>query len=99
MSEQNYLMIIENSNVVENICIWDGNPNTWQPPAGYLMLVRDTTPAKVWGTNADRIEWILVESMGAGQIGFVWDGEFVVTNQPKPIDPPPQPNTSGLETL
>jgi hypothetical protein len=23
--------------VVVNVCLWDGDTNTWQPPEGYLM--------------------------------------------------------------
>ena len=26
------------NNVVENIISWDGDLNTWQPPAGYTMI-------------------------------------------------------------
>jgi hypothetical protein len=27
------------NNVVENIISWDGDLNTWQPPAGYTMVI------------------------------------------------------------
>ena len=27
------------NNIVENVCLWDGNTTTWQPPDGYLMKV------------------------------------------------------------
>lgn len=25
--------------VVINVCLWDGNPNTWQPPNGIEMQI------------------------------------------------------------
>ena len=33
----NWAMIQDS--VVVNVCIWDGDTNTWQPPEGYLMVV------------------------------------------------------------
>jgi len=27
------------NDVVENVCLWDGNGSTWQPPESYLMVV------------------------------------------------------------
>jgi hypothetical protein len=46
--EQNYLMVNTSTNIVENIFVWNGDTNTWQPPANTLMLVQATTPAMVW---------------------------------------------------
>lgn len=91
-------MINEFTNVVDNICLWDGNTETWQPPANTLILVQATTPAIVWVLNADKTDWILVEQMGEGAIGFTWNGAEVVTNQSKPNPPEPQPVTDGLQT-
>jgi hypothetical protein len=93
--EQNYLMINDSTNVVDNICIWDGNPNTWQPPSNYLMLVQATTPAYVWVLNSDKTAYVLGEITGAGQIGFTWDGTAVTTNEPQPA--PPQVETTGTQ--
>lgn len=87
MTQQNYLMVNESTNTVDNICVWDGNTDTWQPPAGYLMLVQATTPAKVWQLNADKTTYELTIVDGAGAIGFTWDGSFVITNQPQPEPP------------
>jgi len=84
MTTQNYLMV-NSTNVVENICLWDGDTNTWQPPADTLMLVQVTTPALVWVLNTDN--YVLEQVMGAGQIGFTWDGTVLTTNQPKPPAP------------
>lgn len=81
---QDYFMVDETTNVVVNTCTWDGNPNTWQPPANTLMLVIATTPAMVWELNQEKTDWVLVEQMGAGQIGFTWDGTVLTTNEPKP---------------
>ena len=99
MTIQNYLMINESTNVVDNICLWDGNTNTWQPPTDTLMLVQATTPAIVWVLNADKTDFILGEQLGVGQIGFTWDGTVLTTNQAKPPAPQQQPVTSGTQSL
>ena len=82
-------MIPTATNVVENICYWDGNVNTWQPPANTLMLVQATTPAMVWvwNNNITPPDFVLTEVLGQGQIGFTWNGTVVTTNQPKPVIP------------
>jgi hypothetical protein len=85
MTTQPYLII--NNNVVENVCLWDGNPNTWQPPINSIQLVQSTTPALVWVLNADQTDYVLEQVMGVGQIGFIWNGTVLTTNQPKPPAP------------
>jgi hypothetical protein len=98
MTVQNYLMINQSTNVVDNVCLWDGNPNTWQPPAGYLMLVQSTTMALVWGFDKAVDDYVLVQKMGDGQIGFNWNGTECVTNEQKPPKPV-QPVTEGTQDL
>ena len=88
---QNYLMI--EGGVVTNIIVWDGDVNTWQPPADATMLVQETTPTKVWGVVNE--EWALIDSIGNAEIGFVWDGSVATTNKPKPT----QPVTQGTQSL
>jgi hypothetical protein len=86
MTTQNYL-VVEN-NVVTNLVVWDGNTQTWTPPANAIMLVQATTPAMVWeATVVDGVitAWNLVEEMGAGAIGFTWNKTVLTTNQPQPI--------------
>lgn len=99
MTTQNYL-IIEN-NVVTNNVVWDGNTETWQPPIDSVQVIDSTTPALVWILNADKSDWVLNEQMGAGDIGFTWDGSVLTTNEPKPPIPsePVQPTTQGTQTL
>jgi hypothetical protein len=84
MTTQNYLMINESTNVVDNTCVWDGDTNTWQPPENTLMLVQATTPAMIWILNTDKTDFVLSEVIGVGSIGFTWDGTVCTTNQPKP---------------
>lgn len=84
MTIQNYL-VVEN-NEVTNVCVWDGDVNTWTPPLDATMLVQFTTPAIVWKLNSDKTDYVLTEVVGAGDIGFTWDGKVVTTNQPKPIE-------------
>jgi len=83
MTIQGYLII--ESNVVTNLVEWDGNPATWSPPADSIQLVNLITPALVWQENTEKTDWILVEVIGAGGIGFTWNGNILTTNQPKPI--------------
>jgi hypothetical protein len=98
MTTQNYLMVNESTNVVDNVCFWDGNPDTWQPPAGYLMLVQATTMAVVWVFDKAIPDWVLSQQLGQGQIGFTWNGSKCVTNELKPV-PQQQPVTEGTQTL
>jgi hypothetical protein len=96
MTTQNYCMVNQTTNVCDNVCIWDGNPNTWTPPANYLMLVQATTPAKIWTWNAADKVWQLTVQVGEGGVGFTWDGTYLTTNAPMP---PAQPETTGTQTL
>lgn len=93
-------MINQTNSVCENICLWDGDPNTWQPPANYLMLVQATTPAKDWVWDSVAKTWTL-EITGFGQIGFTWDGTYLVTSAPMPPIPElsAQPPVEGAQTL
>lgn len=98
MTTQNYL-VIEN-NIVTNVCVWDGDVNTWTPPSDATMLVQATTPAMVWASVlTDNIitDWVLKEIIGAGNINFTWNGSVVTTNEPKPAIPV-QPVTTGTKS-
>ena len=88
MTTQNYLIIEQN--IVTNVVVWDGNTQTWQPPIDSIQLVLVTTPAMIWELNQDQTEYVLTEELGAGGIGFTWDGSVLTTNLPKP----PNPNTA-----
>lgn len=96
MANQEYLMINESTNIVDNVCIWNGDVNTWQPPAGFLMLVLATTPAMVWELNTDKTDYVLTEKLGAAGVGFTWNGTVCITDDPKPD---PNVQTSGTQTL
>lgn len=88
MNNQNYLMVNLNTNVVDNIVIWNGNTADWQPPSNYLMLADEETKALTWVWDAAIKDCTLQEVYGAGDMGFTWDGTILTTNQPKP---PPSP--------
>jgi hypothetical protein len=94
--EQNYLII--ESNVVTNVCVWNGDTSQWTPPQGSIALVQATTPAMIWQENADKTDYVLTEQVGAGSIGFTWDGTNCITNEPKPAIPT-QPTTTGTQTI
>ena len=51
MTTQNYCLVDQATNICDNVVVWDGNPDTWQPPADHLTLIQATTPAKVWYWN------------------------------------------------
>jgi membrane-bound lytic murein transglycosylase MltF len=84
MTTQNYLVINQTTNIVDDVVVWDGNTETWTPPTNSLMLVQSTTPTLIWTTNENYTVFTLTEQIGAGQIGFTWDGTVLTTNQPKP---------------
>lgn len=91
--------MLENS-VVTNVCLWDGDTETWTPPAGATMLLQETTPALVWELVDG--EYVLQEVLGQGQIGFTWNGTACMTNEPKPQPPETtenQPTTTGTQEL
>lgn len=82
MTVQQYLMI--QSDIVTNCVVWDGNTQTWQPPVDTTMLVQATTLAMVWLLNTDKTDYVLTEVIGAGDIGFTWNGTVLTTDKPKP---------------
>jgi hypothetical protein len=84
MSIQSYLVVNQTTNIVDDVVVWDGNTETWTPPANCLMLIQATTPALIWDSNENYTIFTLKEQMGAGQIGFTWDGTVLTTNQIKP---------------
>lgn len=97
MYPQNYCMVDNATNICVNVVAWDGNPDSWTPPANMLMLVQSETPSKLWMLVNN--EWALTEVMGEGQIGFTWDGIYLITPEPKP-EPPAQPApVEGAQTL
>jgi hypothetical protein len=82
MTTENYL-VVNSKNIVVNVIVWDGDTNAWKPPEGYTMLVQSTTPALIWQLNGTTYN--LTEIIGAGQIGFTWDGTILTTNKPQPV--------------
>lgn len=105
---ENYLIIEQN--IVTNVCVWDGDTDTWTPPEGSVWVPQATTNTKVWVFK--EIDYVLEDSIGNASIGFIWDGNYCVTNEDKPkllqteILPnqlagprADQPATSGTQTL
>lgn len=85
---QNYLIIQDN--VVSNVCVWDGDTSQWTPPSGSIALVQSTIQANVWiPVIVDKkiTDYVLQETLGAGDIGFTWDGTVLTTNESKPVIP------------
>ena len=98
MTDKNYCMVNKQTAVCDNIILWSGNTQDWTPPSGYLMRPQESTPAKIWELNQEETDYVLTVVPGAGDIGFTWDGTYLVTNQPKP-EAPVQPTVEGAQTL
>lgn len=94
---QNYLIIEQN--IVVNLVVWDGDTTKWTPPIGSIVLIQANTPSLVWQLNDDKTAYVLTEVLGNGQIGFTWDGSVLITNEPQPPNPKPQPTADGTQTL
>lgn len=92
-------MVNKDSNICENITVWDGNPDTWTPPSNYLMLVQATTLTKIWALNADNTDYVLIDSIGDADIGFTWNGTYLETNYPKPPAPLPPVQADGIPSV
>lgn len=84
MDAQNYLIVNLETQLVENIVLWDGSATSWQPPTNSIALIQSQTPSKIWMYSQTLNSFEMVEVLGEGQIGFSWDGEFVITNQSPP---------------
>lgn len=81
--DKNYYLINETTNVCENIVVWDGNNDTWSQPQGYFLLEQDSTNSKAWAWNKETNDWEIHISDYAN-IGFIWDGSYLNTNEEKP---------------
>lgn len=48
MAVGRWAMIDETSCIVQNVSLWDGNPETWQPEPGILMIaISDDSPVGI----------------------------------------------------
>lgn len=87
MTVQAYLQI--ENNIVTNVVMWDGDTSQWQPPTDATMLIQANISALIWEEVIvdKKIEYALTEVLGAGEIGFTWNGSVLTTNQPQPKNP------------
>ena len=95
----NYLLVNTSTTpeTCDNVVVWDGDTNTWTPPASHIALLQETTPSKDWSWDATSNTWVLAESIGDGQIGYTWDGVALTTNEPQPVVPQEQTTQTGAE--
>lgn len=95
MTTQSYLIINTSVDpaVCENIAVWDGNTETWNPGENYVAVPADSTVALLWSYEKSSNSFVLIESVGSGKVGYTWDGEKLTTNAPKPIYTPHANNT------
>ena len=76
--------IVNSSNVVVNITIWDGNTETWQPDTGETAIdIGDDTRVMIGMTynssgtgigNTSDNKWIIPSSMEIADLGYTSDG-------------------------
>ena len=90
MTVQTYFVINTSVDpaVCENICVWDGNTETWNPGQDYITIPVEGTNALVWSYEKSSNSFILVECDGGGKVGYTWNGTNLVTNVPKPTQLP-----------
>jgi len=52
-----YAMINNSTNVVDNVCNWNGELTTWTPPEGYIMvkLTDEQAPVGIWWTYVNGV--------------------------------------------
>lgn len=86
MTTQSYLVINTSVDpaVCENITVWDGNTETWNPGENYVAVPVESTVALLWSYQESSNSYVLVESVGAGRVGYTWDGSKLITNKPQP---------------
>jgi len=75
---KNYLLINQQTNIVDNLCIWNGDTQTWTPPPNYLCLPQDTTPRITWVYDEQTQSWVSCDATGTGSIGDTWDGQTLI---------------------
>lgn len=103
MTNKHYYIVDNQSNVCINLVLWNGNPDVWTPPSSCIALEQENTQAKIWVYDVNSKEWNLEVQNGQGQIGFTWDGTYLVTSDPIPSNPSianqPQPLSNGAQIL
>jgi hypothetical protein len=79
----NYLMVNKATNVIENIVLWDGNLETWNPGDEFLLLKAEETSCTVWFWDNGQLQ--SQQIVGAAGVGDTWDnGNAVKPQPPKP---------------
>lgn len=80
---ENYVLVDTQTNIVDNLVVWDGNTEQWTPPASHIALPQATTPRLIWVKNETTQAWEQIEVMGTGGIGDAWDGQKLIQPQPE----------------
>ena len=105
MTDKIYCMVNKDTNICDNVVVWNGDVQQWQPPSNYLMLIQENTLTKNWIWNRELLEWqAFPDSVNDGGIGDTWDGTYLTP--PMPTEPPAlpvvaqnQPTSTGTTTL
>lgn len=100
METKNYCLIDKQTNVCENVVIWDGDTSKWAPADNYLCIPQNEIPTKTWkydGTVKDFVEIIIENDVGAP--GYTWDGTYLIQQKPEVLPEKEQPITEGTQTL
>lgn len=79
---ENYVLVDNQTNIADNVVVWDGNTQEWSPPASHIALAQSITPRLIWVQNEQTKELEQIEVIGSGSIGDSWNGEKLI--QPHP---------------
>lgn len=82
MQMENYVLINNQTDIVDNVVVWDGNTQDWTPPASHTALPQATTPRLIWVQDQQTQAWEQVLVTGGGSIGDAWDGQKLIQPQP-----------------
>jgi hypothetical protein len=100
METKEYCLISKETNICENIIIWDGDSSKWAPPSEYLIFELASIPVILWKYDDAIKDFGPITPEGElGCPGYTWDGTHLVQPKPEVIKEEPQPLTEGTQTL
>jgi len=86
---KNYLMVNKNTNLVENVVLWDGNLQTWNPGDDFLLMKAEDHLCTAWFWVDGELQ--SQQALGIAGIGDSWDGTAFSKQQPPKPEPLPAP--------
>jgi hypothetical protein len=79
-----YALVNKETNTVDNIILWDGNINIWQPPETHQAVFAEDKLTLLWVWNSDLNDYEQKEFVDSLDLGLKWDGtKFVEVKKPE----------------